>query len=134
MNRTSLERALQTLAEARGYHFHAAAEEYMARQIGAYPAAWLAPLKLLEIDGRRHGRAVYGVTLHLLCEGARLTPGQRNERWASMEGQALDLFGRLCDAERVVAVEKLTLRPRTFAFTNHGEISLTAEAEVITWF
>lgn len=134
MNRTSLERALQRLSAEAGYAFHSAPEEYMARQIASMPAAWLAPLKLIEIDGRKHGRAVYEATLYLLEHGAPLSPGRRQERWADMERRALELFSALSDEPEVVAVENLTLQPRTYAFTDHGEISLTAEARIVTWF
>lgn len=134
MKRTSLERALQQLSAESGFAFHCAPEEYMARQLGALPAAWLDPLKLLEIEGRGHGRATYGITLHLLEAGARLPPDRRQERWAALEQTALELFGSLSDRPEVVAVEELTLRPRTYAFTCHGEIALTAEARAIVWF
>lgn len=134
MNRTSLERALQRLAAEAGLPFYSAAEEYMARQLASLPAAWLIPLKLVEIDGRKHGRATYAVTLHLLKPGARSSPGERLELWAEAERQALELFSALSDEPEVIAVENLTLQPRTFPFTNHGEIALTAEARIVTWF
>ena len=134
MNRTSLERALQRLSAEAGYAFHTASEEYMARQIASLPAAWLAPLKLIEIDGRKHGRAVYALTLHLLESGGPLPPARRQELWAAMERRAPAISSALSDEREVIAVENLTLQPRTFAFTNHGEISLSAEARIVTWF
>lgn len=134
MNRTSLERALQRLADEAGFPFYSAPEEYMARQLASLPAAWLAPPKLIEIDGRKHGRAIYAVTLHLLAPGARSSPDERREQWAEAEKTALELFSALSDEPEVVAVEHLTLQPRTFPFTNHGEIALTAEARIVTWF
>ncbi len=134
MNRTSLERALQELSEQSGFAFHCAPEEYMARRLGALPATWLTPLQLNETDGREHGRATYALTLHLLETGAQLPPEERRARMARLEEQALELFCRLSDRAFVVSVEGLTLRPRTYAFTNRGEIALTAEARIVTWF
>lgn len=134
MNRTSLERALQRLSTEAGYPFYAAPEEYMARQLASLPAAWLFPLKLIEIDGRKHGRAVYAASFCLLEPGAPLPPDKRRERWAEAEQRMLEIFSALSDEPEVIAVEELTLQPRTFAFTNHGEISLCAEARIVTWF
>ena len=134
MNRASLERAVQELSESLGYPFHSAPEAYMARQIGSLPAAWLLPVQLHAVEGTRHGRVSYDLTLHLLDRGISLPPADRSRRWDEMEHDALELFTRLTEAPCVVAVENLTLRPRTYALTNHGEIALTATARVITCF
>ena len=36
--------------------------------------------------------------------------------------------------ERILAVEGLSVRPRSFSLTPHGEISQTATARIVTWF
>ena len=51
-----------------------------------------------------------------------------------MEQTLLAIFSELTLRQNVIAVENLTLRPRCCAFTNHGEISQSASAEVIVWF
>lgn len=134
MNRAPLERAVQKLAEQLGYPFHEAPEACMARQIASLPAAWLLPPDLHAIEGTRHGRASYDLTLHLIDRGAALPHPERARRWAEMERDALDLFSRLTETPCVVAVENLTLRPRSAALTNHGEIALTASCRVLTCF
>ena len=115
MNRTHLEGAAEALAAQQGYAFHTGPEDGMAHTVRSYPAAWLAPLELHAVEGRSHGRATYDMTLHLLSSGARLSPTER-----------LD--------ERVLAVEGLSVRPRAFALTPHGEISQTAAARIVTFF
>lgn len=134
MNSTHLEGAVRTLAEERGYAFRSGPESDMTHAVGSYPAAWLAPLELREIDGRKHGRIVYDLTLHLMHPGARLSPARRREALAETERQALDIFTALSDDERVIAVTELSLRPRIFALTPHGEIAQTATARIVTWF
>ena len=50
------------------------------------------------------------------------------------EEQLLEIFAALSLDERVLAVEGLSVRPRAFALTPHGEISQTAAARIVTFF
>lgn len=134
MNRTHLEEALYDLAYEAGWEFHSAPEASMCSLINSYPTLWLASLKLLEKQGVEHGRIRYGMTLHLLAEGARLGEQSRALRHAKIEEHLLALMASLSENSRVVAIEKLRLTPRTFAFTPHGELAVTAECEVLTCY
>lgn len=134
MNRTYLEGAVQALATERGYTFHTGPESDMTHSLRSYPAAWLSPLKMSMAEGRHHGRVTYELTLHLLCSGSRLSPSQRCAAQAAMEEQLLDLFAALSLEKRVLAVAELTIEPRTFALTPHGELSQSAQARIATWF
>ena len=51
-----------------------------------------------------------------------------------MERTLLETFSALTEQKEVIAVEQLSIRPRTCAFTNHGELSQSATAEVVVWF
>ena len=53
---------------------------------------------------------------------------------ARLEEQLLEIFAALSLDERVLAVEGLSVRPRAFALTPHGEISQTAAARIVTFF
>lgn len=134
MNRTHLERAFGKRAEALGYGFRCAAGAYLPHDLPPFPSAWLLPPELHAAEGRRHGRLTYDVVLHLLRDGARLDARARSEAWERMEDDLLHLFTLLSDDEQVVAVEGLTIRPRTYELTHRGEIALSATARVITWF
>ena len=127
MNRTHLEGAAEALAAQQGYAFHTGPEDGMAHTVRSYPAAWLAPLELHAVEGRSHGRAT-------LSSGARLSPTERRAALARMEEQLLEIFAALSLDERVLAVEGLSVRPRAFALTPHGEISQTAAARIVTFF
>ena len=142
MNRTHLEGAAEALAAQQGYAFHTGPEDGMAHTVRSYPAAWLAPLELHAVEGCGHGRATYDMTLHLLSSGARLSPTERRAALEQckavsvreMEEQLLEIFAALSLDERVLAVEGLSVRPRAFALTPHGEISQTAAARIVTFF
>ncbi|WP_300749234.1 hypothetical protein [uncultured Alistipes sp.] len=129
-----LSQQLRDLAAVHGYAFFSAPEEYMPSEIDRYPAAWLAPPRLKEIEGSRHGRRTYEVQLHLLQPALQLPHARRAEQLDLMEQTLLAIFSELTLRQNVIAVENLTLRPRCCAFTNHGEISQSASAEVIVWF
>lgn len=134
MNRTHIEGAAGTLAEKLGYTFYTGQEEAMTHTIGRYPAAWLAPLELNSAEGKRHGRETYDVKFHLLRKGVRLNEEQRRKAVAEMEEEMLAIFTELSSDHRILAVEKLSIKPHIYSLTPHGEISQTATARIVTWF
>ena len=134
MNRTHLECAAERLSAERGYAFHALGQEAQPAVVRTYPAALLQPLALRSVEGRTHGRAVYDLTLRLLCKGAGLSPEARSEAFAALEDDLLGLFSELSQDEKVIAVEALEIRPSAFTLTPHGELSQTASARIVTWF
>ncbi len=134
MTRVYLAQLLRDLITAHGYTFFSAPDEYMASEIDRYPAAWLTPPRLKEIEGRRHGKQTYEIQLHLLQPGLRLTHGERTQKLDEMEQTLLEIFTELTEDPKVICAEQLSIRPRTCAFTNHGEISQSAAAEVVVWF
>lgn len=133
MNRTHLESTVVELAEALGYPCVVAPDDYLPG-VAALPAARLAPVEFHEIEGRRHGRITYDLTLRLLREGLKRPHAARTEVWEQMENDLLELFNRLSDSPRIIAVEQLTLTPAAGTLTPHGELSQTAHARIITSF
>ena len=134
MTRVHLAQLLRDLASAHDYAFFSAPDEYMPSEIDRYPAAWLTPPRLKEVEGRRHGKRTYEIQLHLLQPGMRLTHAERARRLDEMEQTLLGIFTELTEDPKVICVERLSIRSRTCAFTNHGEISQSATAEAVVWF
>ncbi len=134
MNHTNLTDAIGQLAAAAGYGFHTADERYMSQTITSYPVMWLAPPQFDSMEGLRHGRMTYAVTLYAMEAGAKMSAAEREAAYARLEGDVVELFTALSKADVVVAVEKLTVRPQTRTLTNHGEVAVTATADVITFF
>lgn len=134
MNRTYLINAIEGIATSEGYSFYSDSDERMSQQIKTYPAAWLQPPKFLTMEGRNHGKVTYSVTLHAMEAGARLTPAQRQQTWSRLEEELVEMFSKLSDTERVVAVEQLMINHTSHTLTTHGEVAATATAEVVTFF
>ena len=134
MNRTPLEGAAEQLTAQRGYTFYTGPEGDMGHTVRNYPAAWLAPPELHAVEGRTHGRATYDMTLHLLLLVKHNTRAERRTAFAELESQLLVIFAELSLYVRILAFEGLSVRPRSFSLTPHGEISQTATARIVTWF
>ncbi len=134
MNRTYLTSAVQEIAESKGYTFRSAPQEYMNSLINHYPAAFMPYPEFRSMEGRRRGKIVYRMTLHLLTDGARLSPERRENRLEKLERDMLDIFCALSSCERVLSVENLTLLPSALTLTTHGDISMTATADVVSLF
>ena len=134
MNREKLTSAFRSIATSEGYHFYTDGEGSMPRHITAYPALWLTPPRLEQMQGRKHGKVIYSVKLHALRDGLKLSPDERTQAWADMEQQLIDIFAQLSEEEFVVAVEYLKLQHPSSTLTNHSEVAVTATANVITFF
>lgn len=134
MNNANLVNALREAATARGLSFRTADGDRIATPAPHLPAALLTPPKLNTVDGRRHGRAEYDISLRLLDDAARLPEQQRAECRHRLEKLALEIFAALSDEEFVIAVRKLAIVPRPFSEMGVGEMSAVASARVITCF
>lgn len=134
MNRTHLEQAIRTLAAELGYTLLVDSDDRIPQTLASLPAAWLMPLRLKSIEGRRHGRQTYSVELRLLFPALNEEAAQRAERRALAEEQLVDLFTRLSRDSQVVTVQNLTIQPGAGSYTQHGELSQTAKADVVTCF
>ncbi len=134
MNRKKLIQAVERIATADGYHFHATDERHMSQAVDAYPTMWLTPPVFSAMEGRNHGKITYSVTLHALEAGAKLPPENREDVWAVLESDVMELFSTLSQEDFVVAVEGLKIRHTSQTLTPHGEIAATATADVITFF
>lgn len=134
MNRKNLTQAVGRIATADGYHFYTAEPREMAQMINTYPAMWLTPPEFSSMQGRKHGKVVYTVTLHAMDAGAKLPPEERESIWTRLEQDVVELFSSLSSEEFVVAVENLKIRHSSHTLTPHGEVAATATAEVVTFF
>lgn len=134
MNRTFLINAIESIATADGYSFYTDSEERTSEQIKSYPAAWLLPPKFQQMEGRKHGKVTYSLTLHAMDAGAKLSPAQREQTWSRLEEELIEMLSKLSDTERVIAVEKLKIQHSSLSLTTHGEVAATATADVVTFF
>ncbi len=134
MNRKTILEAFNQAAAAVGYKFYSDEEGRAPVSVKEYPALWLAPPQFVKMEGRKHGRITYSVTLHAMRQGAKHTAEMRNDEWAAMEESLLEFFNLLSQHHLVAVVDKLTIRNSSMSLTAHGEVAATAEAEVVTIF
>ena len=133
MNRAQLESALRLLSQSHDYSFESLPAHRLA-EVKRLPAVVLEPPTVALVEGRKHGRISYNVTLHVLCLAAKLSAEERSNSLQKMESDLLEIFSDLSEDERVIVVDELGITPREYALTNHGEISQTARAKVVTHF
>ena len=134
MNRSYLTSAVRETAALKGYSFRSAPQEYMNSLVGHYPAAFMPYPEFRSIEGRRRGKIVYRLTLHLLADGARLSPNDRESVLDCLERDMLDIFCLLSSCDRVLSVENLSVSPSALTLTTHGELAVTATADVVSLF
>lgn len=133
MTRVHLAQLLRDLLSPHGYHFFTAPDEYMPSEIDRYPAAWLTPPRLKEVEGRRHGKQVYELQLHLLqpgCGSPTTSAPAGSTKWSRRARN----FTELTRAPKIIASTGSRSARAPAPFTNHGEISQSATAEVTAWF
>ena len=133
MNRTLLCSAIEGLVSKCGYNFQLSDEAYYPTTVCRYPAAFMSQPKFMSLEGRKHGRITYSVTLTLAKNGAKMSPEERNSALSTMEEQAMNIFVDLSQNEHVAVVENLTIAARG-EVDAHGAISIKAQAQVVTIF
>ena len=134
MNRAFLCSAIEGLVSQCGYHFKLGDESHYPTTVCRYPAAFMTQPEFESIEGRRHGRITYKVTLKLVHQGAKLASSERNTLLNTMEEEIIEIFAALSQTERVAVVDKLTIAPSAEAIDAHGALAIEAEAYVTTIF
>ncbi len=133
MNRTLLCSAIEGLVSKCGYNFQLSDEAYYPTTVCRYPAAFMSQPKFVSLEGRKHGRITYSLSLILAKSGAKMNPEERNAALATMEEQAMNIFVELSQNERIAVVENLTITTHG-EVDAHGAIFIEAQARVETIF
>ncbi len=134
MNLEALKKAFSAQVSRFAYTFHCGDITALPKEVKSFPAAWLELPRVQEVDGRRHGRITYQVRLHLLRGVERNDAQQAEEVLQQMEREILEVFSWLSQKTEIIAVEKLTVQPRYFGVSGKGDLAITGDARVITWF
>jgi hypothetical protein len=134
MNRAILCSAIEEVVSRYGYDFTLNDKSYYPATICRYPAAFMLQPEFLRQEGRKHGRITYNVSLRLARQGAKLTPKERSELLAEMEGQMMEMFISISQTQRVAVVDKLTIKPLSETVDTHGAVAIEAKADIETIF
>ncbi|MBE6194537.1 MAG: hypothetical protein E7140_02245 [Rikenellaceae bacterium] len=134
MNRAILSSAIEGVVSSYGYEFNLNDSACYPTTVCRYPAAFMSQPEFSSIEGRKHGRITYTITLHLAQQGAKLSPAERNNLLDEMEQQMLDIFTELSRKECVAVVEGLQISPTSPTIDNHGALAIVGKAKVVTIF
>ncbi len=134
MNRTILCSAIEGLVSECGYDFQLNDKACYPTTVCRYPAAFMSQPDFLRLEGRKHGRITYKITLRLAQQAAKLSPKERNAIVAEMEEQLMGIFVNLSHNEIIAVIEDLTITPYAEAIDAHGAIAIEAKANVVTIF
>ena len=134
MNRKKLIQAIERIATADGYTFYSTDEREMPRAIRKYPLIWLSPPLFTSMEGRKQGKITYSLTLHAMQANVKLPSAERERVWEQLEDEILKLFAALSGEDFVIVVKDLSMNSASYSLTPHGEICVTATAEVVTCF
>ncbi len=134
MNLKAIKEAFAEATNSFGYPFHYGDIAALPQTVRSFPAVWLELPRVLEVDGREHGRVTYQVRMHLLRGVDRNAAQQAEAALQQMEREVLELFSELSYAKQIIAVERLTVQPRYFGVSGKGDLAMTGEARIITWF
>lgn len=134
MNLKAIKEAFSEAVGRYAYPFHCGDIAALPKEVKSFPAAWLEPPRVQEVDGRRQGRITYQVRLHLLRGVERFDAAQSEAVLRQMEREILEVFSGLSQKTEIIAVERLTVQPRYFGMSGKGDIAITGDARVITWF
>ena len=134
MNLKAIKTAISAAVGRYTYPFYCGDIAALPKEVKSFPAAWLEPPRVQEVDGRRQGRITYQVRLHLLRGVKYNDPRPAEEMLQQMEREIIDIFSGLSQRTEIIAVEKLTVQPRYFGVSGKGDLAITADAKIITWF
>lgn len=133
MNRAILSSAIEEAVSAVGYNFAEYPERLYPCIVNVYPTVTLIEPEFRRMEGRKHGKITYFVTLHLDKIGVKLSFEERKRALAEMEQDMVDIFLRLSNHQRIASVEELFIEQPSLT-DEHGALSLVATAEVATIF
>lgn len=131
--RDILTAGLKKLAEEAGYAFFSGFE-YRCGAVDRFPAVWLKPPKLVEVTAEEEGESVYEVEMALMAAGMGLNSREKERIWGRLERDAVEIFHRMADRDRVVRVLSPKCEPGEYAITGHGEVSVRLTFRAVLFF
>ena len=134
MNRAFLCSAIEGLVSRSGYSFQMNDKSYYPVTVCQYPSAFMLQPEFSSMEGRKHGKIVYKVTLRFAHQGAKLSVVERNALLDRMEEEMMQLFVELSQTEHIAVVENLTIAPCAEPIDVHGAVAIEAKADVVTIF
>ena len=130
MLRETLTATIKKAAITEGYAFHIGFAYRINNGIAKFPAAWLLPVRIIAVEGRRDGYLTYQMTLYLMHLDKKPRPESRERQWAELEIAALRILDNIYAGRQIFDIAKIGCTPAENTLTNYGEIALKIECEV----
>ena len=86
---TTLTATIEKAAITEGYAFHTGFAYRINNGIAKFPAAWLLPVRIIAVEGRRDGYLTYQMTLYLMHLDKKPRPESRERQWADAGDRSL---------------------------------------------
>ena len=134
MNRALLCSAIEEVVSRYGYEFYLNDKSYYPTVVCRYPAAFMSYPEFVAMEGQKHGRITYKVSLRLACQGAKLSASERNALLDEMEKTIVNMFVAISQEEQIAVVKELTISPCSGTIDEHGAVVIEATAKVETIF
>ncbi len=130
MYRTRLLQLIHQEALKSGYDFQNGFVYRISRADLRFPALWMEPPVLTQMNGRKEGLITYHITLHLLTSGKKSTETEKEQQWEKLEKQVLLWIDNLISQPEIFSIDHLACAPAEFSLTNRSEISLKTEFDI----
>lgn len=129
MLREKLYAAIGRAVRERGYTFYSGFEHSMNGTLSKFPAAWLSPLEVTEVEGREEGYVTYLATVSLMNLISKASAAQKEIYWDRMEEEAGAIAHMTGNDPAVCDVMNIKMSPAEYSLSKHGEISMRLSFE-----
>lgn len=133
MNSTILVKAVQQICGGCGYDFRIYSKEHPPLVTTQRAVALLEVPQFRSIEGSKHGRITYRVSLRLLHRAINLTTEAKSQIISQAETDALNIFTELSSKDGIAIVKNLQFDPLTLAMP-HCSAGTIATADIVTIF
>lgn len=134
MNSKKITEALSRICGRLDYRFGTGTAHKALYGKSGDATVWLLPPTLCMVDGRRHGRATYSLTLHVTRRRPRLDNAQTAALLDRMQSDALAMFTELSEEPFVALVDALKIETKGSGLRPDAGANIVVTADVETIF
>lgn len=134
MNSKKIIEAVSRISSGLGYGFGTGTAYRALCDKSSERSVWLLPPTLSMVEGHRHGRATYSLTMHVTHRRLRTDTAQAVTLTDSMHDDVIELFRALYEEPFVALVDSLKIESKAVGLRPDGGIDLVVTAKVETIF
>lgn len=134
MNSKKIVEAVSRICDRLGYGFGTGSPRRALCDKCSERSVWLLPPTLSMVEGRRHGRATYSMTLYVTHRRLRTAADESVTLADGMHDEVIDMFTALSEESFVALVDSLKIESKSAGLRPDGGIDLAVTAKVETIF